>query len=164
MTRFRDFGGEVEVDRVLFEDGAVRLFEPSYRQASELDALKKELESYLAPTRIEYATVSTIVNERFAIAYGQTVVGELTIMDRASLGLWVDPKLSGRGIAFKVLKLLVDNYQVYSQYRAYVLPSNTAIKKSLEKVGFINQGVSVEKFYVDGQWQEHEEYIYTIKK
>lgn len=162
MKRHRDFGGVVD-DVVYFDDGAVRLFEPSYRQAGELDALKKELESYLAPTRIEYATVSTIVNERFAIGYGSTVVGELTIMDRGTIGIWRDPKLMGRSIGSRALKLLVDNYKVYSQYRAYILPTNADSKKMVEKVGFVNQGISTERFYVGGEWVEHEEYIYTIR-
>lgn len=162
MKRHRDFGGVVD-DVVRFQDGSVSLFEPSYRQASELDALKKELESYLAPTRIEYATVSTLVNERFAIGYEKTIVGELTIMDRGSLGLWRDPKLMGRSIGSRVLKLLIDNYQVYSQYRGYILPTNLDSKKMVEKVGFVNQGISTERFYVGGKWVEHEEYIYTIR-
>lgn len=162
MKRHRDFGGVVD-DVVRFQDGSVSLFEPSYRQAGELDALKKELESYLAPTRIEYATVSTLVNERFAIGYEKTIVGELTIMDRGALGLWRDPKLMGRSIGSRVLKLLIDNYQVYSQYRAYILPTNLDSKKMVEKVGFINQGISTERFYVGGEWVEHEEYIYTIR-
>ena len=163
MNKFRDFGGEVE-DVLHFTDGSVSLFEPSFIQASELDRLKKELESYLVPTRVEYATISTIVNERFAIGYEKTVIGELTIMDRGALGMWRDPKLMGRGIGSRVLKLLIDNYQVYKEYRGFILPENIASKKMVEKVGFVNKGISAERFYVAGEWREHEEYVYTIEK
>ena len=163
MERFRDFGGKVGEVGFFFREGAVGLCTPSYYQGLELDSLKKELESYLRPTTIEYATVSTIVNERFAITFGQTIVGELSVMDGGVISFWRNPKFANRGITSKATKILVENYKQYKQLRAFVLPNNLASAKALRNNGFICLGVSSERFYVDGEWQEHEEFVYTIE-
>lgn len=163
MERFRDFGGKVGEVGYGFREGAVGLCTPSYYQGLQIDSLKKELGSYLSPTTIEYATVSTAVNERFAITFEQTIVGELSVMDEGVISFWRDPKFSNRGITTKATKILVDNYKQYKQLRAFVLPNNLASAKALVSNGFVSLGISNERFHVNGSWQEHEEFIYTIK-
>lgn len=160
MERYRDFGVE---SGTRYVDGAVSLSTPSYRQSDELVVLSKKLEAFLSPTRIEYATISTIVNEKFVITFEEVVVGEIKVMDRGAISYWRDPKYAQNGVVTKAIKLLVDNYKQYKQLRAFILPNNISSIRAVAKNGFISAGISNEGFHVDGKWQKHEEYIYTIK-
>ena len=162
MERFRDFG-EIE-SPVYFDDGAVRVATPSYRQSIELASLKKSLEEYLAPTLIHYATISIVPNESLVVMYGQSIVGEIQILDNGVITYWRDPKLSGRGLITRAVKLLIDNYTHISTFRAYVLPENVRSREILLKNNFVSKGISTEKFFVDGKWCDHEEFVYTIEK
>ena len=117
----------------------------------------------MRPTTIEYATVSTIVNERFAITFDQTIVGELSVMDGGVISFWRNPKFANHRITSNATKILVENYKQHKQLRAFVLPNNLASAKALSNNGFICLGISSERFYVDGRWQKHEEFVYTIE-
>lgn len=164
MERFRDFGLEYEVEGVCFVEGAVRLSTASYRDTLALTALKGELESYLAPTQVIFATISTVPNETFVISYEKTIAGEINILDNGVIAFWRDPRFVNRGLVTRALKLLIDNYKHYPHFTAFVLPDNLASKNALTKNNFISKGISAEQFFVDGQWREHEEFVYTIEK
>lgn len=160
MERFRDFG-EIE-SPVYFDDGAVRIATPSYRQSIELASMKKSLEEYLAPTLIHYATISTVPNESLVVMYGQSIVGEIQLLDNGVITYWRDPKLSDRGVMTRAIKLLIDNYTHIPTFRAYVLPENVRSQRVLLKNNFVSKGISADKFFVDGQWRDHEEFVYEL--
>ena len=162
MERFRDFG-DVE-SAVFYEDGAVGIATPSYRQSIELGLLKKELEEYLKPTLIHFSTISTVPKETLVVSYGQTVVGQIQILDNNVITYWRDPKFASRGVMTKAVKLLIDNYTHIQTFRAYVLPDNVRSRQVLLNNNFVSKGISADKFFVNDAWRDHEEFVYTIER
>jgi hypothetical protein len=162
MERFRDFG-DVE-SAVFYEDGAVGIATPSYRQSVELGLLKKELEEYLKPTLIHFSTISTVPNETLVVCYGQTVVGQIQILDNNVITYWRDPKFASRGVMTRAVKLLIDNYTHIKTFRAYVLLDNVRSRQVLLNNNFVSKGISADKFFVNDAWRDHEEFVYTIER
>lgn len=162
MKRFRDFG-DVE-SAVFYDDGAVRIATPSYRQTLELGLLKKELEEYLKPTLIHFSTISTVPNETLVVLYGETVIGEIQLLDNGVITYWRDPKFSYRGVMTRAVKLLIDNYTHIQTFRAYVLLDNVRSRQVLLNNNFVCKGISADKFFVNDAWRVHEEFVYTIER
>ena len=82
----------------------------------------------------------------------------------AEVGYWIDERLAGRGIVPTALAMAVDHcFQVMRLHRleACIQPLNVASRRTVEKLGFRNEGLRERLVYVNGAWRDHICYALT---
>ena len=85
----------------------------------------------------------------------------------ASLGYWVGKRHSRKGYMYEALKILLPSLFIdlrLHRIEAAVLKNNKPSRKLLEKVGFIEEGVSRAYLKIDGEWQDHVMYSLLRKE
>lgn len=101
----------------------------------------------------------------WTIWYDGQLAGQMTVfriawgpLRSAEVGYWVDQRLAGRGIAPVALALAADHcFQSMHLHRieACIQPENVASRRSVEKLGFRDEGVRSRLVYVNGAWRDH---------
>jgi len=82
---------------------------------------------------------------------------------RAGIGLLIDEKFRGKGIAGEALKLIIDyaknTLNLYQLY-CFILNDNTPSKKVFEQAGFVQNGICKEWVRIEKKW--HDALFYQI--
>ena len=92
----------------------------------------------------------------------------------SSIGYWIGKRHSRKGYMYEALKILLPSLFIdlrLHRIEAAVLKHNKPSRKLLEKIGFIEEGVSRAYLKIDGEWQDHvmysllrKEYEQTIRQ
>lgn len=101
----------------------------------------------------------------FAVTYDGRLAGQVTVsgvtrgaFDSASVGYWVDERVSGRDIATTALALVVDHcFEAVGLHRveADVRPENAPSLRVVQKLDFRAEGLHRRYLYIDGDWRDH---------
>lgn len=101
----------------------------------------------------------------FVIEEGDDVVGRIVLngivrgaLQSASVGYWVEEPRSGRGIASRALRLLVEHAfgeLALHRLQAETTLVNDASARVLTKAGFEQYGVARDYLFIGGRWQDH---------
>jgi ribosomal-protein-alanine N-acetyltransferase len=107
----------------------------------------------------------------WAIWYDGQFAGQLTVfriawgpLRSAEVGYWIDQRLAGRGIAPTALALAVDHcFGAMRLHRieACIQPENTASRRTVEKLGFREEGLRERQVHINGAWRDHLCYAIT---
>lgn len=76
----------------------------------------------------------------------------------ASLGYWMGKRFAGRGLMTDAVTALVRHAfdrMGFHRIEAACLPSNTASRRVLTKVGFTAEGTARKYLKINGDWQDH---------
>lgn len=117
----------------------------------------------------------TLLNKGTAINYYISYMGEERIIGKISfsniiygpflscyLGYKLDKDEVNRGVMTEALGEAVDNlFQEYKLHRieANILPRNSASIRVVEKLGFVNEGLSRKYLKINGVWEDHIHYV-----
>lgn len=80
------------------------------------------------------------------------------VAQSASLGYWVGERFARQGVMTEALLLVLDFLFVdlgLHRVEAATLPHNTASRRLLEKIGFVEEGRGRGYLRIAGQWQDH---------
>lgn len=143
-TRDREYlqaGGPVRSDHYVSVDG-------------QRELLLKLLDGHRA------GTCAPFVIEADGEVVGRTLLGGIYRggFQSATVGYWVTESMSGRGIAQRALRLLVEHAfgeQGLHRLEAGVTLTNAASARILTKAGFEEYGVARDYLYMDGRWRDH---------
>ena len=102
-------------------------------------------------------SLAVTVQDRLA---GALTVGGITrgAFDSAHVGYWVDQEVSGRGVATTALALVLDHcFGPVGLHRveANVRPENTASRRVVAKLGFVQEGLHRRYLFIDEDWRDH---------
>lgn len=104
--------------------------------------------------------LAVVVEGRLA---GQVTVNSIVrgAFDCGFVGYWVDRRVAGRGVLPTALALVLDHcFATVGLHRlqADVRPENTASRRVVEKLGFVQEGVHRRYLFIDDQWRDHVSY------
>jgi ribosomal-protein-alanine N-acetyltransferase len=110
----------------------------------------------------------------FAIEYGTSLVGQLTVtgigygsLCSASVGYWVARDVAGRGIAPTAVALAVDHCWFSAglhRIEVAIRPENRPSLRVVEKLGFRDEGVRLRYLHIAGDWRDHRVFALTAEE
>jgi ribosomal-protein-alanine N-acetyltransferase len=110
----------------------------------------------------------------WAIWYDGQFAGQVNVfriawgpLRSAEVGFWVDERLAGRGIVPTALAMAVDHcFGAMRLHRleACIQPENAASRRTVEKLGFRNEGLRVGQVHINGAWRDHLGYAITAEE
>lgn len=118
--------------------------------------------------RYEFQLASRLASLRFWIFHKETpgqIIGTISfqeinrsIYQSCRIGYKIDPDFRHQGYASEAIRCSLDvifREAGLHRVEALVLPENSPSIRLLEKLGFVNEGVSYSCVYLHGQWRDH---------
>lgn len=110
---------------------------------------------------------------KFGIFIGDMLIGiiNLTAIERGifqngRFGYSIDEEYAGKGITTAALRIAVDfAFTALGLHRleANIMPRNVRSQRVLEKCGFTKYGFSPQYLFINGQWEDHDNYMILRK-
>lgn len=110
---------------------------------------------------------------KFGIFIGDMLIGiiNLTAIERGifqngRFGYSIDEEYAGKGITTAALRIAVDfAFTALGLHRleANIMPRNVRSQRVLEKCGFTKFGFSPQYLFINGQWEDHDNYMILRK-
>jgi [ribosomal protein S5]-alanine N-acetyltransferase len=110
----------------------------------------------------------------WVISYDGQFAGQLTVWHivwgssrSADVAYWIDERFAGRGIMPTALAMGIDHcFGGLGLHRieAGIRPENMASRRTVEKLGFRDEGIRVRQVHIDGAWRDHVCYAITAEE
>lgn len=104
----------------------------------------------------------------------QAVIGDIAISNivrgpflSCHLGYKLDENQTGKGYASEAVRKITDyvfNELCLHRIEANIMPSNDRSRKLVERLGFINEGISKKYLKINGKWEDHIHYVLLNEK
>lgn len=109
----------------------------------------------------------------WVVSFGDELVGQLSVGNivwgskrTGEIGAWIDERFAGLGIMSIAVAMAVDHsFQVVGLHRlvAAIQPENAASRRTVEKLGFREEGLHAREVQVNGVWRDHLCYALTAE-
>lgn len=110
----------------------------------------------------------------FGVFVGQRLAGEVNLnhvlrgaMQSATVGYWIDNALAGQGlIAESVVVVAGFAFEQLDLHRLEIciVPRNTNSRRVMEKLGVREEGVAERFLEINGEWEDHLRYGFTVEE
>jgi [ribosomal protein S5]-alanine N-acetyltransferase len=139
--------------------------ESFYTVAGQRLELDLDQRAWAAGTAFAFAVLAMDEGDRIVgrVALANVVRGP---WQNATLGYWVDHRVSGRGHASRAVRLaLAYAFEHVGLHRVQpaIIPRNAASRRVAEKVGFRHEGRALRYLKINGVWEDHDIYALTAE-
>lgn len=123
-------------------------------------AFRARVRQALVDAREDTAYAFLIFRRQDGALLGGVTIGHMRrgAAQSASIGYWIGVEHARQGYMAEalsvVLKFSFESLKL-NRVEAACLPHNTASRRLLEKVGFVEEGLARDYFRIDGAWQDH---------
>ena len=110
----------------------------------------------------------------FGVFFDDALAGEVNLnhvlrgaMQSATVGYWIDQRLAGRGlIAESVIVVTAFAFEQLGLHRLEIciVPRNTNSRRVMEKLELREEGVALRFLEIDGVWEDHVRYGFTVEE
>lgn len=128
-------------------------------------AYRARVRQALMDAREDTAYAFLIFRRQDRALLGGVTIGHLRrgAAQSASIGYWIGVDHARRGYMYEalgmILKFSFESLKL-NRVEAACLPHNTASRRLLEKVGFVEEGLARDYFRINGIWQDHVLYAF----
>lgn len=148
----------------------LRPWEPTY---PEMPLQPTHIAPYLSMVRAIRREARKGIAMPWIITFDGELAGQLTIggiawgsARSALVGYWIDQRFAGRGITPTAVAMAVDHcFFAVGLHRveANIRPENTASRRVVAKLGFVEEGLRRRQLHIDGAWRDHLCYALTAE-
>jgi len=137
--------------------------ESFYTVAGQRLELELDQRAWAAGTAFAFAVL--------AMEEGDRIIGRVALANivrgpwqNATLGYWIDHRVSGRGHASRAVRLaLAYAFEHIGLHRVQpaIIPRNAASRRVAKKVGFRHEGRALRYLKINGAWEDHDIFALT---
>lgn len=88
-------------------------------------------------------------------------------MQSATIGYWIDRDLAGRGLipeaVVAVMRFAFEELHLH-RIEICIIPRNTSSHRVVQKIGLRDEGTALRFLEIDGAWEDHVRYGFTVEE